>query len=521
MQSVSTKFHELSQGGIRPHKWEVLFSFDKVWDNSIDFFILDSSELDGGDVLKPVDDNPIQYWDLYTYSSFKDRLQSMSWSSSLDFPHSVQSASADMSLNNYDNYFTPNTSSPLAPYILPSRPVKILAGYGSEATIQQFVGTTQGKPTLDSGTKSAEFHALGFISEIASLRLVNTVALSNVRTDEALVAIFNQFGISGDAYSLDRGRNTIPFLFLESGTTVGDALNQIMEAEGGQLYVDEMGVIRFQQRLVSPAGPVFTFNTSNVSSYTPSDESQIINHVVVKSTVRQTQSRQPFFFGSGTEGNATLTNYLLVPASSTADYDISLNDPLADFDSPTLGVETSDSWFTTQTSGGTDVSSNVSVTDTNSTVSKLTLTFTNDNAFDVYVNAIEVWGEPAKIIDNIVYDALDQDSIDEHGEYVHEVDNDLFGNIENCESFAYTVLDAYSEPGTIISMIVKGDYALQLGDVVWVDLSDIAGQFKIIGQSTSVSVDGVEETIQVKRYNPRSWFILDVSVLDDTDVLAP
>lgn len=521
MQLVTSTFHQLAQGGVRPHKWEILMSFDKQFDDTLDYFVLNSSELDGSDVLKPIDDNPIQYWDYYSYAPFRDRLQSMSWSSSLAFPHSIQSATADISLNNYDNYFTPNTSSPLAPYILPGRPVKILAGYGSEATIQQFVGTTQGNPTLDSDTKSAAFHALGFIAEISALSLSYTVALSDVRTDEALVAIFEQFGISGSAYSLDRGRNTIPFLFLESGVTVGDALSKIMEAEGGELYVDEMGIIRFVQRLSNPAGPVFTFNISNVVSDKPSDNTQIINHVIIKSTIRALQDLQPIFFGSGTSGNATLTNKLLVPASGTAQYNVSLNDPLADFDDPTLGIAISDSWFTAQTSGGDNVASSVSLSDSSLTVTDLTLTFQNTNSFDVYIDAIEVWGQPAKIVDNIVYDARDQDSIDKYGEYIYEADNDLFGNESNCESFAYTVLDAYAQPGTIIDMIVKGDYSLQLGDIVWIDLSDISGPFKIIGISTSISTTGIEETIQVKRYDPRHWFVLDSSELDGGDVLAP
>ena len=141
MQSVSSTFHQLAQGGIRPHKWELLVSFDKQFDDTIEYFILDSSQLDGADLLKPVDDNPLQYWDYYSYRPYRDRLQSMSWSSSLDFPHSVQSSMADILLNNYDNYFTANTTSPIAQYILPGRPVKILAGYGSEATIQPFVGS--------------------------------------------------------------------------------------------------------------------------------------------------------------------------------------------------------------------------------------------------------------------------------------------------------------------------------------------------------------------------------------------
>lgn len=521
MQSVTTKFHELSQGGVRPHKWEVLMSFDKSFDDTIDYFILDSSELDGSDVLQPVDDNPIQYWDFYSYASYRDRIESLSWTSSLAFPYSVQADSADISFNNYDNYFTPNTYSPLAPYILPGRPVKVLAGYGAEATIQQFVGTTQGKPVLDSSKKTAAFRALGFMSQIAALRFADTSALSDVRTDEALAEIFNRFGISEDAYSLRAGINTIPFLFLESDSSVGDALHKIMEAEGGELYIDEMGIIRFSPRIGDGRGPLFTFNNSNVISYAPSDDTHIINHVIIKSAIREVQDSQPIFFGSGTAGDATLTSRLLVPSGGTAEQPITLSDPLSNFNEPTLGVSGSDSWFTAQNIDGDSVGSGVSVSDSSLTAANLILTFENTNPFNVYIDALEVWGSPAKVIDNIVYEALDQNSINQNGYYVYEINNDLFGSESHCESFAYSILNTYAQPGTIIDMKVKGDYALQLGDVVWLDLDDISGAFRIMEHSTSVSTGGVEQTMKVERYETRDFFTLDLSLLDGTDILQP
>lgn len=521
MQSVSSKFHELAQGGVRPHKWELLMSFDKEFDDSIEYFILDYSLLGGADILKPVDDNPIQYWDYYSYTSYRDRLNSLAWSSSLDFPHSLQASRADIILNNYDNYFTPNTNSPIASYILPGRPTKILAGYGEEAMVQQFVGVTKDKPVLDPNTKTASFRAAGFMSEIASLRLAHTVSLANVRTDEALATIFEQFGISSNSYVLDRGRNIIPFLFLENDNTVGEALYKIMEAEGGKLYIDEQGVIRFVQRLGTPSDPVFGFNQSNVAAAKHSDETQIINRVVVTSNIREVQDFQPIFFGSGTNGNATITTKLLIPAGESAQYEISLEDPLADYNLPTLGRLELNSWFTAQTKTGTNVTSNLSITDSSLTTEKLVLIFTNIDTQDLYLDSLVVWGEPAKVIDTIIYEAYDQASIDQHGEYLYETTNDLFGNEGNCESFAYTILDAYSTPGTIIDMTIKGDYAIQLGDIVSVDLLDTEGIFQVINISTIVSGNGVEETIRVKRYNPRQWFMLDISSLDAGDIIAP
>lgn len=521
MQSVTTKFNELAQGGVRPHKWDILMSFPKEFDDTIDYFTLDSSSLDGTDILKPVDDNPIQYWDFYNYTSYRDRMNSLYWTSVLNFPHHIQSDEAEITLNNYDNFFSPNTNSPIASFILPRRPLRVLAGYGAESTIQQFVGITEQKPILDPATKSAKFNATGFISEISSLRLSNTVALSDVRTDEALVAIFDQFGISPTAYSLEHGRNTIPFLFLESDSTVGAALDKIMSAEGGKLYIDEQGIIRFVERLSSPDSPVFIFNETNVSSSKQSNETEIINRVIVKSTVRDLQVTQPIFFGSGSTGNATLSKRLLVPAGLTEEYEISLENPLSTYSPPTLGYVEDDSWFSVQRFSGVPVFTNVTVDDSYLTAEKLVLVFENTNTFDVYIDAIEAWGDPAKIIDGFTYDAFDEDSIAEFGEFPYEIENDLFGTVQSAESFARTILDAYASPKAIVEMDVKGNYALQLGDIVTLDLSDVNGDFQIIGLSTSVNSSGVEEMVKVKRYEPRHWFTIDVSNIEGDDVIAP
>lgn len=521
MQAVSPSFHQKSQAGIRKHRWSLTMSFDKEFDDSKTFFTLDSSILDGTDVLAPVGDSPIQFWDFYEYTPYTDRVVSLEWSREIDFPFSVQSSQATAILNNFDNYFSSHTTSPISQYLIPGRPTKLFSGYDGEPLLQQFVGLTQGKPELDQSAKTAQFDSLDYLNEIFKLQLSESVAMSNVRTDEALAALFQQFGIESYQYELARGRNVIPFLFLEEGKSAADAFREIMQAEGGQLWIDEQGLIRFDQRLVPVQGPVFTFNESNISTISTTGDTEIINRVNITSNIRSVQQAQPIHAGSGELSSPTLSEPVIIPASSTGLYQIKLNDPLAGYSEPTLGFESGDSWFTATTGGDTDVVSNLSVTDSSLSVNTLTLTFTNTNSFDVYLNAIEVYGEPAKIVDTINYEAFDQDSIDQYGEHLLKIDNDLFGSEPNCESFSYTTIDAYSQFDSIIEISVKGDPSLQLGDIIWVDTTKIAGQFQIIKISNSISPSGVTQIIKAKRYNPREWFTLNVSLLDGTDVLAP
>lgn len=521
MQTVPSSFHQKSQAGIRKHRWSLLMSFDKVFDNTITFFTLDSSNLDGTDVLAPVDNNPIQYWDFYNYVSHTDRVVSLEWSRDVAFPFSVQSSVASVVLNNFDNYYSSHTNSPINQYLLPGRPIKLLVSYENETLLQQFVGLTQGKPELDQSARTAKFESLDYLSEIFKLELSESVAMSNVRTDEALAALFTQFGITSSQYRLARGRNVIPFLFLEQGKSGSEAFREIMQAEGGQLWIDEQGLIRFDERLIPATGPVFTFSESNISSIATSGETEIINRIKITSNIREVQLPQPIHAGSGQLSSPTLSDPVIIPASGTVTYNIKLDNPLAGYSQPTLGILTTDSWFTVTTSTGINIASNVSVTSSALTLNQLSVTFTNTNGYDAYITAIEVYGQPAKIVDTINYEAFDQVSIDKYGEHLLDIKNDMFGSESNCESFAYTVLDAYSEFDSIIELSVKGNPALQLGDIIWIDTTKIKGQFQMIKTSNSISPSGVSQIIKAKRYNPRYWFILDTSEFDGSDVLAP
>lgn len=495
-------------------------SFDKEFYDQRGFFVLDTSLMDSDDVLEPVGDNPIQFWDYFSYIPYTDRIISMEYSSEVAFPFSVQSSTATVVLNNFDNYFSSHTNSPIHQYLIPGRPMKVLSGYVNEPLLQQFVGLTQDKPELDQAARTVRFEALDYFSEIFKLNLSTSVAMTNVRTDEALSALFQQFGIETFQYELARGRNTIPFLFIASGTSAADCIRDIMQAEGGKLWIDEQGIIRFDQRLANDNGSVFAFNESSISSISTTGDTEIVNRVTIKSNIRSIQQPQPIHTGSG-ELDATLSKPIAIPANSSTVYNIKLNDPLGGYSIPTRGQRVGDSWFTVVNVGGVPVTSGVSVTDSYLSVKSLSLTITNTNGSDAYMNAIEVYGEPAKVVDTLSYEAFDPDSIAQYGEHLLEIENDMFGSEENCESFAFTVIDSYSQFDSIIEMSVKGNPALQLGDVITVTTRKIAGEFKIIKISNSISSGGVSQVIKARRHNPRRWFILDESVLDGEDNLAP
>lgn len=521
MQVVPSSFHQKAAANVRRHKWGLLMSFSKEFDNERDFFMLDTSIISGGDLITPVGDSPIQFWDFYDYGDLGDRVVEMSWSRDVEFPYSTQSSTASVELNNYDGYFSSGGSSPVAEHLSPGRPTKLLAGYEGEPLLQQFVGLTQDNPEVDHVSRVARFEALDYLTEIFKLDLSETLSMSNVRTDQALAALFEQFGVESYQYDFPVGRNVIPFLFIEAGSSAADVIRDIMQAEGGRLWIDEQGIIKFDPRVTEDKTPVYTHDQSSISEMNDMPDADIVNRVKIKSNIRQIQRAQIIHSSASTEDNNTPKSTIIIPALGYASYNFDMSDPVGGYSVPTLGEKNNESWFTVTDETGGNINANVHVVEMIPTLENMSMTFVNTNGYPVTLKAVEVWGEPARIVDTINYEAFDQESIDAYGDHPLEIENDMFGSESNCESFAHTVIDAYSKPGHSIEARVKGNYATQVNDIIEVSTRAGAGLYQIFGMDSSISSSGSEQIIRARKYNPKPWFILDRSILNEEDILAP
>lgn len=523
MQTVPANFHAMSQNSVIPIDWDFSASFDKQFDDDVTFFTLNVSELNGVDVLGTTDDNPIQQWDKYEYTSYRDRVISLEWQRSLDFPYSVQSALADIKVNNYDDFFTPRSSSPIEEFILPKRPMRIYTGFRPVGVIPQLVGLSQGMPEIYQD-HTASFHVLDFLSELFTMELTKTIAMRDVTTDIVLAAIVEQFGVLPTQYNFAKGRNIIPFVFFERGKNAGNAFRELMQAEMGKLWLDELGIIRFEQRLMSAETAVMVFDDSNVISVESTGDDEIINDVRITSVVRAVQQFQPIFTNAQDDELLFFdpTTTFMIPASSSAFYpDANLNDPAISAEVPTIGRKADDSWFTAVDAGGNEVLSDVSITLSELRTNSYVMLFENTNAFPVYINQVEIWGEPAKIVDTINYRAFDEESVEKYGTQLLEINNNFFGSLSNCDSFAEYTLDAYKEFAGVIKLEVKGDPSLQLADIIEVDYAPYTDEYKVIDIKDAMFLNSYSQIITARHYTPRMWFILDQSELNGTDVLAP
>lgn len=518
MQTVSPLFNQRADGDIRPLSWRADISFDKTSDPGITWFTLDESALNGGDILGISGDELSLPWNYFEYADYTERLIYMSIERSLEFPYSVVSAIADFQLNNYDKYFTPNSSSPISTYILPKRPVRLLQGFGN-TVLPQFVGLTEGMPEISRTDGTATFTAMDFLTWIYDMPIRNTIAMQNVRTDEVLANIFQQFGLSPGQYDLARARNKIPFLFFERDQVkAGDIIRPLMQAEMGMLWLDEQGIIRFRPRLEQPSEPVYYFDQDSIIECDTSEDDEIINHVIINADVREVQEYQTIYSKSSAD-----TALHVVPAGGTYVFSAQLTDPCLTIEDPTPGENSSVSWFTASLPDGSLVGTGVTVTTTELKTNTFEITFSNANGLSVNISQLSLWGQPARQISQepTTYEAYDDESVSKYGEHPYSIDNNFIQTVSQANSLARTILDEYPGYNDIISIEVKGNPALQLSDITGVDYEEHAGEYRVISIKNKTQDAKFTQILKCKKYTPREWFTLDQSVLNGTDVLAP
>ena len=516
MISVSDKFHELARGQIIQPIVAPYISFDKDFDDAVGFFTLDQSVLDGPDILANPDATPLQIWDLYSYRDFSDRLVELTLTRSVEFPYTVQIAQADITFDNHDGFFTPGSGSSIDEYNLPARPARIYAGFQGQGSIPQLVGLTADMPDINQGSRTADYHVNDFLVQICDSSLTEIVDMRDARTDEVLAAIVEQFGLSPSQYSFEPGANTIPFVFFDIGQDAGEAIKKLVQAEGGRFWLDELGILRFQARGSFSDQLVMSFNEYAIIDVRPSDNSQMVNHVKIGADIREVQEYQ-VVYTKNASGDGT-SNLWVISHNFSNTISCSLSDPCYDVQNPTIGRSSSVSWFTCKDSNGDPVTSGVTAT-SQLTSNALIVTFTNTNNFDVEIDELQLFGEPAKVTNRLDYEAYDDESVEEYGDHLLEIsDNQFFQSDDQADLYARYMLYERAHYNPVLEVDVKGDFSLMLGDII-----ELAGEY-----SGTYIVDGINwqsgpgylaTTLKVHQYNAPHYFTLDSSVLDGTDVL--
>lgn len=508
MLTTDLRYRQLAEGHVRPLSWNVSSAFDKTIDESIEFFTLDESLLDGPDILASFDSNVIQEWFQYIYENLDDRVISLEWQREEQVPYSVNLAMADIVFNNYDDFFAINSASP-ASNILPRRPYKLLAGFGGE-NLPQFVGLSETTPKIDNASRTAKVHCTDFLSFIFSKPLDQTVIMEEVKTNEVLAELFDFFGLVPSQYNLDEGYNHIEFVYFEKGTLLGEAVRQLMQAELGSLYMDEEGLIRFKNRVRATGNPVYTFNESNVEDYKVSEADTIINVVQINSDVREVQGSKPVL-----ELTSTPEDPIVIHSGIDTEVFFNFSDPVTSIQSIAGIVANS------QANGsGSDLSANVSVDSYDLFATAIKVTFNNSGA-SAYLTGLTINGTPAEIVRKLNFRIQDDVSVANFEEHVYSITNNFVQSNDAANSLALSLLNFYSDYANTIELTVKGTHALQVSDNIYVSIKDIQQEYSITKIVNIMQGGKFTQRLVAKVFNTPDYFILDESLLDGLEVLSP
>lgn len=529
MQTVTQDFTDKTRSSLRHLDWNCLISFRKQFDENITFFTIGESLIGGTDIIKG-DSSVIQEWEKYDYEDYSSRVLSIEYTRESDPPvGAISLAYADIVLDNSDDIFTiSNTSSPLYGYIANSRPVRLYVGYEDTENIQVFVGMTEGLPVIDEKNKTARFHCIDFFRKIDTTLLTESVMLTNQRTDEAIQSILTSVGLLTSQSILDTGSVIIPFLYYPKGTRVGTALREIAEAELGGIYMDENGIIRFENRTNwNQNSEVWSFNPSNVLDMTSPDVTRVINSVEVFSNTRAVEANQKIFSSNGALTFSDNTN--IIPPNSSKEVFVNFQDadgdlPVTSSATPLAGI-LSDSGFdsNTQSDGsGSSMNANVSITSVDLFATSAKYVFTNNSATNsAYITRLDVWGTPAKVQDNIYVIVQDQTSIEAYEEQPHKVENNYIQDYSAANSIAQRIISDRSEIDDQRTITVKGVPQLQIGDIIRYSDSKSNETYFVTRINGILNRDGFRQTLVVTKRTIVDYFTVGISSIGGVAQIAP
>lgn len=510
MQTTSLQFRQLAAGYVRPLSWALRIAWAKAFDPTLEFFTLDTSVLDGDDILAPEGGEVITEWDKYLYADYTPRVINAEWVREFSMMQSVTAAMLDLTLDNHSSLFTRGGGSPLEDYLIPRRPIRFLAGFNG-LNLPQFVGLTTKAPEVDRIGRTASLHAQDFLSYIFTRKLDQSVMYQDLRVDEILENLFDLVGVLPSQLHLDKALTTVPFAYFEKDMTFGYAIGELIKAEFGSLYMDEMGFIVFKNRLRVQTTPVMTLDESNVISYELSDEEEIINTVTVKSHVRIVQPQQPVF---------NLSEILAINPGETITKFFQLDDPTTSIQ-PIIAYTVNSDEF----GEGTDLYGDIDIVSQTLFGTSVKVEIENTGSTKAYILDMTIDGTPAQIKREVDVVEKDQTSIDDFEEQTYELESIYIQDEDTAEAIALTIIRHFKDYGSTVILEIKGTTALQIADRVTLGLTDVTGDHVITKIVNGLREGKLYQRLTAQQYDIPDYFILSsdsvaMSLLDGTDVLG-
>jgi hypothetical protein len=513
MQAVATGWTAEERDTTRKIVASTQVSWKKSFDSTIALFTIGVSTIGGVDTIAS-EGGITSDWNKYQYDDESEYLTGLSYERNLQVPiGGVAKAIAEVNLDNTNGRFTPRYmggNSELFTAVVPRRPIIINAGFnydGIDNQIPQFVGVTTKTPETSLRNSTTKLQADDFLGFLQNRYVDNTSMFTGLSTDTVIGNILTELGYATAQYNLDPGISIIPFGLFEVGTRYIDIINKLVQAENGNFYQDETGVLRFENRQHYDSAPYTQVQrvlaTSQVIEAKAPNESHIINVVEVRSKPRAKQTNQLVFTLSGTKELA-----------AGADFEIFIN-----FDDPMLSIDNPVYVANTLSDGtGTDVTSSISLKAFSKFAKSCKITFRNNSTGTAFITNMTMYGRPAKVTTELYTRMQDDSSVTAYEERPYKIENDYIQSQSWANSFAQMVLNDFSDPESLQEITIRALPELQMGDLI----SWQGRYWRIYGIKTSISPSGgFLQTIKILQRTIVSYFRIGISTIGGTDQIAP
>jgi hypothetical protein len=528
MQTVTPAFETAVAAPYKEIAPSALVAWEKNENGLYDWFTIGQSIIGGPDMLKGASNNPVAFADRYQYDNETDAVQDYTIKRTMsNLPWGVIMGTANITLLNANNRFTPNYDPIIGSYIKPDRPLKLGVGINGEY-VTLFTGYSE-LPQSSIGsrlTTITAWDAMKFLSNKKSSLPVFVDTPANEIIEELLI----EQGFDSTQFSIEASlQGAIGYLMVRD-KKVTDIFKAICEAEGALMFCDENGVIRFWNRLHFNSNNTsrWTFDYDNMTDVEWTDTPVVNDAIVVAKPLKRVAFNKIWESGQA---------YVVPPGGSVtvfADFRDDLGSyPAISVVTPVYITGASSSSYQAnynEDGSGIDAGGDVSLDSVYLFGESYRMTFSNSGTKNAYVTKIQLYGIPAKVQVVDSKEQLDQVSIDaygvnpDNGGDIIEIKNDLVQDAGTANALAYIYVKLFSGPLTRIKANVFGVPHLQIGDFVTVE-EETTGRtlsMVVVGNEIGLAQNGkLTQRLDLEQRSVYQYFTIGLSKIGGSDYLAP
>lgn len=515
MQSVDDAFTaaEISVSRDIAQNLQVAWHLESTLDNVT--FTIGVSKIGGNDVIG-FTPGGVGSPSNYRYFDESPHVQSLTWERGFNIPQGgVVQGMAEAVLDNTSGRFLPQSMgghSELFTAIQTKRPIVVSAGFnisGVPDILPQFVGLLNKQPQVDTRNRQVTLNASDYLSYFQNYPVGDTPMYTGITTDKAIEKLFLQYGMSTSQYELDPGLNTIPFVYYDPTAFLSDILNYLVQSENGQLYQDEMGIFRFENRQHwhnSPYTDVqkIVLTGQVIDAQGPADD-HIVNvaQITLNTLVKQ----------SGANLYTLISPVTLYPGKNTVA--VNFNNPVMQANTPSITANSASD------GSGSDQTSHVSIT--SQTVYSETgyYVLTNNSSSTIYLTAMTITGRQAVAAYDTaqVVETQDNESVTAYQQQVLAVNNPFIQDPIWAASLGQIIVNTFGKPESLQIITIKAMPRLQIGDLI----SWQGKQWRIwdIKSKLDPSAGFTQDLSLLNRGVPATYFTIGISTIGGTDEIAP